>query len=177
MYLDKKNRELLSLEDEIQVGFSILNYNQGLIQFADSKANALLLINSIFIASIGPFLGELKRGGMNFGSLLVMIFFASSICSILLALGVITTRKVSALESNSRSPIFYGSIVDSRTPEGYIQEMQHIDAAAFHESLLQNIFVVAKIAAKKYGMYNYAQSLTIVSCIFWILSIIYLLQA
>jgi len=59
MLIDRRNREEVPIVKEIEVAFSILNYNQNLIQFADSKANALLLINSIFLAaslrSLKPF--------------------------------------------------------------------------------------------------------------------------
>ena len=39
---------------QIDSAFEILNYNQQLVQFADSKAGNLIVINSLFIFLVEP---------------------------------------------------------------------------------------------------------------------------
>ncbi len=173
--LDKKSHEELAVAKDIEFAFSILNYNQGLIQFADSKANALLLINSIFIASIAPFVEVLKKGGNSVAMAFVFLFFMASILSILLSFGVITTRKVPEIENSNKGLIFYGHIIETRSPEGYIHEYNTCDSRRFRENILSNVFVVSRIASRKYHIYNYGQALTLASCALWIISMIFLL--
>ncbi|MFZ2960054.1 MAG: Pycsar system effector family protein [Candidatus Ozemobacteraceae bacterium] len=174
MILDKREHTVVDLPKQIEFAFNILNYNQGLIQFADGKANGLLLINSIFIAAIGPFIEVIRKGGSPLGFILLLVFFVSSITSILLALGVITTRKA-AEEKHERSLVFFGGVIQSNSPEGYIHEFSNVEAKRFLEALLTNIFVVSKIASGKYAIYAFAQALTLISCIFWIFNIVYLM--
>jgi len=174
MKLDKRNQDDIGLAKEIEFAFNILNYNQNLIQFADSKANALLLINSIFIAALGPFIEIVRKGGNLLAGGLIGIFFIFSILSILMALAVIATRKVPEIENKSKSMFFFGHIVETRSPDGYIHEFNHSDANQFKEALLTNIFVVSKIASTKYTIYNYGQTFTLISCLFWIISFLYL---
>lgn len=176
MILDKREHREVDLPKQIEYAFQILSYNQGLIQFADGKANALLLINSIFIAAIGPFLEVIRKGGSPIGLLLLVVFFGASILSILFALAVISARKIPELEKGqANNLVFYGGIVQCNSPDGYIHEFNAIEAKRFHEGLLNNIFVVSKIASNKFATYNMAQVLTLVSCMFWIGNIIFLM--
>lgn len=177
MWLDKRERQEIPMKDEIRLIFDILTYNQGLVQFADGKANGLLLINSIFIASVAPFIEVFRRGSLGVGLVLILGFFFLSVTSILLSLGVIMTRKVSEIEDRNKSLLFYGHIIESNSPEGYIHEFSNAEAGKFRESLLINVFVVARIAARKYGMYNHAQTFTLLSCLSWIMTIAYVLLA
>jgi len=177
MLLDKRERAEVDLAKQIEIAFSILNYNQGLIQFADGKANALLLINSIFIATIAPFLEVIRQGELKLAGPLLGTFFLFSVLSILFSLGVIMTRKLPMLENSpgNGSLAFYGGILGSPSPEGFQHEFSNIDAKRFLEMLLNNTYVVAAIAAKKFATYNHAQSFTIISCLFWILTVLLLM--
>jgi hypothetical protein len=175
MFLDKRNHEEVPVEQEIEYALDILAYNQGFIQFADSKANALLLINSIFLASIGPFIDVLKKGANPMGKLIAVVFFLFCILSILLTLAVIMTRKLPTIETESKGLIFYGHIADTRSPEGYIHEFKNFEASKFRESLLSNIFVVSKIATTKFAWYGYGQVTTLFSCFFWILTMAFIM--
>ena len=175
MMLDKRNREEMPLENQISIAFDILNYNQGLIQFADGKANGLLLINSIFIASVAPFIEAFRKGAGGFGMLLLVGFFVLCVVSIMLSMGVIMNRKLPEVEDKNRGLIFYGHIVESRSPEGYMHEFHATEAVKFKENLLTNVYTVSQIATRKYQLYSFAQGLTLLSCITWILTIAYLL--
>ncbi len=175
MILDKRNREEMPLKHQITIAFDILNYNQGLIQFADGKANGLLLINSIFIASIAPFIETFRKASSGAGMLLLGGFFVLCVVSILLSMNVIMNRKLPQVEDKNRGIIFYGHIVETRSPEGYIHEFQATEAVRFKENLLANIYTVSRIASKKYLVYSYAQALTLLSCITWIMNIAYIL--
>ncbi|MBF0546185.1 MAG: hypothetical protein HQM08_17210 [Candidatus Riflebacteria bacterium] len=176
MIIDKKENTTMEITEQIKIAFTILNYNQGLIQFADGKANALLLINSIFIASMAPFIELASKGLSKIGILLQIIFFVFSILSILTSIGVITTRKVPALErENKGNLIFFGEIIQTNNPDGYIHEFNSLDAKKFQNTLLTNIFVISKIAASKYAIYNIAQLATLISCILWIINLVFVI--
>jgi len=168
MFLDRRNREEMPVVKEIEVAFSILNYNQNLIQFADSKANALLLINSIFLAAITPFLGTLQKlSRLGFG--IFVAFIIACVLSILLAMSVITTKRVPQDDDpRTLSLVYYQDILETNTPEGYINEFVTQDAKSFRESLLRNVFVVSSIAQQKFSIYSSAQGLTFLSCLLWI---------
>ncbi len=175
MILDKRNREEMPLKTQISIAFDILNYNQGLIQFADGKANGLLLINSIFIASVAPFIETFRKGAGGFGMLLLGGFFVLCVVSIMLSMSVIMNRKLPEVEDKNRGIIFYGHIVETRSADGYIHEFHATEAARFKDNLLTNVYTVSQIATRKYQIYSYAQALTLLSCITWIITVAYLL--
>jgi len=170
MYIDRNTKEEVSGPKQVEIALGILNYNQGLVQFADSKANALLLINSIFIASTGAFLESLKKGGGQMQSTLITIFFASSIVSILISLAVIVSRRVPELQSRVRGMVFCSHIVEGNTPVKYAGDFAMCDVKSLLESILTDVFYVSHIAHNKFAIYNWGQSFTIISSIFWLLS-------
>jgi hypothetical protein len=177
MYIDRNTREEVNPTKQAEIALSILNYNQGLVQFADNKANALLLINSIFIASTGAFIETIRKGGGGFQSALVLVFFASSIISILISLAVIVTRRVPELQSRMKGMVFCSHIVEGNTPVKYVGDFEMCDIKSLLESILSDVFYVAHIAHTKFAIYNWGQSFTIISSIFWLLSFGTLLTA
>ncbi|MBF0410600.1 MAG: hypothetical protein HQM10_24865 [Candidatus Riflebacteria bacterium] len=173
MILDKRENTRTDINNDIGIAFNILTYNQGLIQFADGKANALLLINSIFIASLAPFIDSSGKDFSKLATVAIFVFFIFSIVSILASLSVISTRKITELEKeNNGNLVFFGEIVKSNNPEGYIHDFHSTGIRNFHESLLKNIFVISKIASSKYSMYGFAQMTTFTSCITWIINMV-----
>jgi hypothetical protein len=172
MILDKRQRESVDPVKQVNIAFNILNYNQNLIQFADSKANALLLINSIFIASLGAFLPSLKTATNPLVGGILLLFLVSSIISILLALAVIMTRRAGEVENRNRSLIFYGHIIESPSPEGFIHEFSHEEIEHFRDATLANTYVLARIAATKFATYSSGQTMTLISCLLWITCIL-----
>ncbi|HNW35956.1 MAG TPA: DUF5706 domain-containing protein [Candidatus Ozemobacteraceae bacterium] len=170
MFLDKRNQVEVEVPEQIDIAFHILNYNQGLIQFADSKANALLLINSIFIAALTPFIERLGHNSLV--TVIGVAFFIFSIISILLSLGVIMTRSGGIVENRTKTLVFYGHIIDNNSPEGYLHEFSAIEAKKFKDSILENIFTVSKIANAKFSIYNQGQTMTLLSCLLWIITIL-----
>lgn len=169
MYLDRKTKEEVPVTKQIEIAFSILTYNQGLIQFADNKANALLLINSIFLASISPFITTLQKfSGIAYA--IFLAFLGICILSIILSMNVISTRKLPMLDDDPKSTslVYYRDIVETNTPEFYISEFTNYDCRQFLDSLLRNIFIVSTIANTKFSIYSTAQSMTFLSCILWI---------
>lgn len=172
MYIDRRSREELPVAKEVQFAFSILNYNQSLVQFADSKANALLLINSIFLAALTPFTEILQKlSGPGF--MVFIGFVITCIISILLSMSVITTKRV-PLDDDPRttSLVFYQDVMEMNSPEGYVNEFNTQEARQLRDSLLRNVFVVSTIAQQKFSVYNSAQSMTFLSTLFWIASML-----
>ncbi len=169
MYLDRKTKEEVPLTKQVEVAFSILSYNQGLVQFADTKANGLLLINSIFLAALSPFISTLQKL-TGPGYLVFLAFLGSCIFSILLSMNVISTRKVPMIDDDptTTSLVYYRDIVETNSPEGYINEFNAYESRRFLDSVLRNIFIVSSIANTKFSIYATAQSMTFLSCLLWI---------
>ncbi|RCK80350.1 MAG: hypothetical protein OZSIB_3096 [Candidatus Ozemobacter sibiricus] len=169
MYLDRKTKEEVPVTKQIEVAFSILSYNQGLIQFADTKANGLLLINSIFLAALSPFIATLQKLSGP-GYLVFLGFLGSCILSILLSMNVISTRKLPMIDDDpaTTSLVYYKDIVETTSPEAYINEFNAHDCRRFLDSLLRNIYIVSSIAHAKFSVYSSAQSMTFLSCLLWI---------
>ncbi len=172
MYLDKRNQVEVDIAEQIDISFHILTYNQGLVQFADSKANALLLINSIFIAALTPFIERLSHNSI--ASAIAVGFFIFSIISILMSLGVIMTRSAGIVENRTKTLAFYGHIIENNSAEGYIHEVSSCEAKKFNESILTNIYTVSKIASAKFSIYNHGQTMTLISSLLWIVTILFI---
>ena len=174
MYLSKRDKEIVDPADQLEIAFSILNYNQNLIQFADSKANALLLINSIFIASLGAFLPTIKSDGSTTLYLVFLLFMVACIFSLLLALGVIMTRSGTSAHTPPRSLFYFGHIADFSTADSYCHEFAHAEIEHVRQATLANVYVLAKIAQGKFAVYHMAQTATLISSSLWMITMVIL---
>lgn len=160
-----------STRDKLDIAFNLLSYNQGLVQFADGKANALLLINSIFIASLGPFIETMKSSNRQFTSVIFILFFLTSILSILFSLTVILSRKATYVEDERPSVIYYGHIAERPTSISFINEFKKEKAESILDATLANVFIISQIAQTKFSLYNTGQTLTLISAVLWIFCI------
>lgn len=144
--------------------FEILHYNQQLVQFADSKAGNLIVINSLFIAAA-------QAGGAEAaialrvlqGSLLVAAGLALLIC-----LSVICGQ--SNLPKLPRKDfIFCGDIVQRRSMEQYVRDYQAAAPSSHAADALRRTYVVSLIAQRKFSAFAWAQGFTIIAAALWLL--------
>ncbi len=173
--IDKASRAPFHPKEEITLGFHILNYNQGLVQFADSKAHALLLINSIFIASLGPFLEKLSTASPmpDRVKVVLAVFGVTAVVSIIASLAVFVTRNPPISAHRSNGLVYFGDILQKKNVDSYIHEVRHIECGQFQEQLLANAYDVSHIAARKFAIYGFGQLATLVSCASWIITILF----
>lgn len=143
--------------------FEILNYNQQLIQFADSKAGNLIVINSLFIAAAQsahpnhPLLLKLFQ--------VPLVFAAGS--ALLLCLLVIMNR--SGLPKMPRKDcIFFGDIAQRRNMNQFVSDFNRAGEQQHREDSLRRTYILALIASRKFSLYAWAQGLTASAALLWL---------
>ena len=157
----------------------ILNYNQGLVEFADSKAGSLILLNSLLIAAVGALPSEGEMAAFKMVSVLL--------CSaaVYLCFQVISS-KGGASQDKGKGPIFkkkpgqasgwqstdfifFGCVTEHANGEAYCRAFGQSDEDARRRSLLQRTYIIAEIAKRKFGQYKMAQQVTSVALGVWVL--------
>lgn len=148
----------------IESAFEILNYNQQLIQFADSKAGNLIVINSLFIAAAQaahpshPLLLKLFQ---------VPLVFAAG-AALLLCLLVIMNR--TGLPRMPRKDcIFFGDIAQRKNMNQFVSDFSATNQQQHLEDSLRRTYILALIANRKFSLYNWAQGLTGAAALIWLL--------
>lgn len=157
--IEPLHRPGASLDDLTRSAFEILHYNQNLIQFADGKANTLIVINSIALASATATSGLVG---------LKMAFLLASVLSILLCLAVVVSRVDPEDESRRRDHIFFADIMSRANGEQYAYEYVRTEPRVFLDDLLRRNYRLASIADRKYRFYSTAQQVTVVACVLWL---------
>ena len=165
--LESFRRTLVPQEEHTRHAFEILNYNQGLIQFADNKANTLILINSIALATatgihvaVPP-----EWAGEAWG--VKMAFLVTSVASIVACLRVVAVRNANTERMRHYDLVFFGDIVAHQTARCYRSQFLRMEPGAFLDDLIECNFRLASIADAKYRHYAWAQRTTVLACGLW----------
>ena len=151
----------------------ILNYNQGLVEFADSKAGSLILLNSLLIAAVGalPSTGELEAFK------LVSVVLCS--VAVYVCFQVIRShdegdkrptvgRRKPAENWENNDFLFFGCISKHKTGDEFCRAFGHSDDNARRRALLQRTYVISQIANRKFAQYRTAQQITSVALVVWV---------
>ncbi len=149
----------------ISEAFHALEYNQQLVQFADSKAGNLIVINSLFIAAAGVTGSE--EGGWGFDILQFSLILASAL-AVLICLGVIMTRG-RADELEEADFYFFVDILKRPNPKIYSYEFRSTCVQEHMDGVLHRAYVVAQIAAGKFARFKVAQLFTLLGAAIWLL--------
>lgn len=158
----------------IESAFQILQYNQNLVQFADSKANTLILINSIALASSFGLAVAMPPEWRPVATALRIGFLLASIASVALCLTVVLSRIDPPPQMRRRDLVFFADILARPTPFVYRHDFAHTDDAMFLQDLLERNYRVAEIAHRKYRFYGIAQQATVCACAIWMAYIVFL---
>jgi hypothetical protein len=159
-HLESIGSSRLADETQLHSAFEILHYNQDLIQFFDGKANTLIVINSIALAS------SAGLRAMGFGS----VFLVAAIISILLCLRVVMAKPPQA-GPHGRDLIFFADIT-SRPERLYRFDFLRTDPHQMLNALLSRTWRLAAIADRKYETYRVAQNATVVTCVLWMAAVV-----
>lgn len=154
----------------------VLQYNQGLVEFADSKAGSLILLNSLLIAAVAALpnaghIGTLKAAAVAVASLAVFLCFQ-----------VISSKAGSGEQNGGSSPvvrkrptgwqgddfIFFGTIGSHKSGEEYCRAYGRSNPDARRRALLQRTYIIADIAQRKFSQYATAQKVTTVAMAAWV---------
>jgi len=161
-------------QPDAKMAMEILHYNQNLIQLADSKANNLIVINSIFLASVTSLIMDPKAAGqafMGLHGLLHLAFFFASVSAIFFCLRIIMTKSDFSEKIRHNDLIFFGDIIKRNIPDNYVFDYYRIKPKEFLDDILNRIFATASIADRKFGFTKTAQSLTMFSSVLWVLTL------
>jgi hypothetical protein len=162
------------IHERMEYAYSTLNFNQNLIQFAETKANTLLVVNSIFLATAAGFLQspiEPTAVGMVF-NIMRILFLITSILSVLICLIVVNPAKDDQSLVKRRDMIFFVDILQHNSPDNYVFEFCKTRPLTLLEDLLRRCYGVSHIAKQKFNRYRTAQGITFFSCVLWIISLV-----
>lgn len=151
--------------------YEVLNYNQQLVQFADSKAGTLIVINSLFVAATGASGDASLPAAME--TLRALTVLASA-AAVVLCLMVVMTRPSPSAHARA-DLVYFGDILKRPNAGHFAAEFLHTAEGVHVDDLLHRTYVVAGIAQRKFQAYGSAQVATAVSGVLWLL--VHLVQA
>ncbi|MDQ7821919.1 MAG: DUF5706 domain-containing protein [Candidatus Eremiobacteraeota bacterium] len=175
--MDRSSHEPLAADTagiDLKSAFDVLHYNQNLVQFADNKANNLIVINSIFLASATSFLmGErgAAKAFSGFEGIFQLGFFVASIAAIFYCLMVIMTKGDYSEKAGRTDLVFFGDILARKTADNYVHDFTRIKPLDMQRDILRRNFSTAQIAERKFSLIKSAQSLTLASSVLWVITI------
>lgn len=145
--------------------YEALTYNQQLVQFADSKAGTLIVINSLFVAAMGA---STPTQGSELEILRGLTVVAAAV-AVVLCLTVVMTRAEDPTPGKHSDLIFFDDILKRPNAAQYAAEFLRTPEHVYTDDLLKRTYVVAAIAKRKFAAYSSAQTLTAVSGVLWLL--------
>ena len=169
----EKENFLIELPERISYAYSTMNFNQNLIQFAESKSHTLLLINSIFLATATTLMEtpqEQTVTGTIFKVIRILFLIASAV-SVIKCLLVVAPTKGIPQRNRRKDFIFFKDILSHNTADMYRYEFCKTQTPLLLEDILKRCYTLAHIASAKFSLYEKAQGLTFISCILWLTSI------
>ena len=167
-----KKRENYSEEtkERMEFSLSVINFNQGLIQFAETKANTLLIINSIFLATVTAMMETHVAGNLfsTIFSTVRILFMVTTACSIITCLMVVMPKSDNNPIQGKKDLIFFMDILSHSNGENYMFEFHKTKTATLIDDLLRRGYMTASIAKEKFNRYKVAQIMTFISTFFWL---------
>ena len=165
-------REYTSEEtkERMEFALSAINFNQGLIQFAETKANTLLVINSIFLATVTAMMDiQVTESLFNtIFSTVRILFLVTTACSIITCLMVVMPKSDDNSLHGKKDLIFFMDILSYRNIENYTFEFHKTKIATLIDDLLRRGYMTASIAKEKFNRYKIAQFMTFISTFLWL---------
>ncbi len=152
----------------------ILNYNQGLVEFADNKAGSLILLNSLLIAAVGALPSSGSLGSFKLASV-VLCSAAVYVCFQVISSkeapaddSRFTKRAKSAEDWQKSDFLFFGCINKHKTGDDFCRAFGRSANNARCRAVLQRTYVIAQIANRKFAQYKTAQQITSVALVVWV---------
>ncbi len=169
-YADQPHFESEPSFDELM---GLLQYNQGLVEFADSKAGSLILLNSLLIAAVAVLpnngtIGYLKMTSVLVASLAVYLCFQviTSRVAVTEPSDGVLKKKPSGWQAHDF--IFFGNVASYKNGDEYVQAFSRSHAPERRTALLQRTYIIAGIAQRKFSQYAIAQKATTLAMIVWV---------
>ncbi len=157
-------------KERMEFALSAINFNQGLIQFAETKANTLLVINSIFLATVTAMM-DINVAETLFNTIfgtVRLLFLVTTACSIITCLMVVMPKSDDNSMCGKKDLIFFMDILSYRNSDNYTFEFHKTKTATLIDDLLRRGYMTASIAKEKFNRYKVAQIMTFISTFFWL---------
>jgi hypothetical protein len=146
----------------LRLALSAFAHNQSLVTFVDGKANSLLLMNSIFLAT-GAAAGRSPIG---------LVGLALAALALLLCVAVIAARGVGLTCRDPARLVFYQDILLRRSPGDYLADLRDQPDGAVLESTARQVYELAGIVARKFRAYRRAQLVTLLAAGTWVANLL-----
>jgi len=146
----------------IDLAFQVMNYNQGFVMFVDGKANTLLLVNSIILAT--------SASASVSGSRVALAALAAGTVAILLCLSVVFARQPRPAKRDKARLAFYAHIVQRSSWTQYQHDLEEVEPEQLLASLAHQVHDLAAVVDRKFAAYARAQTATFVAAGLWIAS-------
>lgn len=150
------------LSRRIDLAFQVMNYNQGFVMFADGKANSLLVVNSIILATSGS--ASLAGSRIAIGALV------AATVAILLCLSVVFARHPNPAKRDKSRLAFYAHILQRSSWSQYQHDLEEVEPDQLLASFAHQVHDLASVVDKKFAAYRRAQSATFLATGLWIAS-------
>ncbi len=161
--MDEPVRQDYGVAQRIQLALNVMNYNQGFVVFADGKANTLLVVNSIILAT---------SAGAAAGSRLALSALAAATVAIVLSLWVVWARSASPARREKARLAFWAHILQRPDWGQYLRDLREVEPEAILESTAHQIHDLAQVVSRKFFAYRLAQAATFCATALWIVSMV-----
>lgn len=151
------------ISKRIDLALNVMNYNQGFIVFADGKANSLLVVNSIILATSGA----ASLGG----SKLALLALGAATVAILLCLSVVYARNARPARRDRARLAFYAHILQRKDWNQYQRDLEEATPEQILSSFAHQVHDLALVVDKKFAAYRLSQTATFVATGLWIASL------
>lgn len=162
-YMDTVSRTELSIQERIKLAMGVLDYNQELISFSDAKANTLLVVNSIFLAT---------TASSGLGHPMALASVIASAVVVLLCLRVVWARSTQARIKERGQLVYFGDILRRQRAVNYLEDFQSVTPDEVLKSTVEQVYGLAGVAQRKYSAYALAQLATVLSACIWLFNLL-----
>ncbi len=159
----EKDRNEMTSTERLGFAMSVMQYNQSFVNVTDGKANSLLLINSIFLATGAA-------GALTKVLPLAAVVVAS--IAILLCLAVVFARLPGQATNDRAKLVFFGDIAKRRNMAAYLDDCRNTGPKEISASLLGQVYELASVVSRKFAAYRRAQLVTMFSAALWIANLL-----
>jgi hypothetical protein len=157
------DRQALSPVERMKFAMSVMQYNQSFVNVTDGKANSLLLINSIFLAT---------GAGSTLTKVLPLAAVVAASVAILLCLAVVFARLPVQMKRDRAKLVFFGHICQRRNKAAYREDFAKARTSEIDESLTGQVYDLARVVDSKFRAYRRAQLVTMLSAGLWITNLL-----
>lgn len=158
-------------EVDLSEPLAIVEYNQRLVEFADSKAGNLILLNSLLIAALGALPSDGNLGAFKLVSVLI--------CSaaVYICFKVISTKNEGdgspfmrrhTKEWEKHDFLFFDRIGKHPSGEEFCHYFEHSNSQDRRQAILQRAYIISGIAKRKFSQYKLAQKVTSIALAVWV---------